>query len=93
MEDEPMDGHLSGSWEEFEGWLRNTIESDFRWKVRSPDTRLNREMIADLIPDTMKHNEGVFPKSNAFIERVRTSQQGFGQPNTLSHPGGEDRKS
>ena len=70
MEDEPMDGHLSGSWEEFEGWLRNTIESDFRWKVRPPDTRLNREMIADLIQDTMKPNEGVFPKSNAFIERV-----------------------
>ncbi len=33
-------------------------------------TRLNREMIADLIQDPMKHNEGVFPKSNAFIERV-----------------------
>ena len=34
------------------------------------ETRLNREMIADLIQDTMKHNEGVFPKSHAFIERV-----------------------
>ena len=67
----PMDEHLSGSWEEFEGWIRNTIGSDFRWKVRPPDTRLNREMIADLIRDSMKtHNGGVFPKSNAFIERV-----------------------
>ena len=54
-----MDGHLSGSWEEFEGCLETPSSPTFVGKVRPPDTRLNREMIADVIQDTMKHNEGV----------------------------------
>ena len=70
MRNETKDKHLGGSWEEFEAWICQTIGSQFRWKVRPPDTRLNREMIVDLIRDAMKSNEGVFPKSNAFIEQV-----------------------
>ena len=67
-----MNKHLSGSWEEFEEWIRRTIGSDFRWGVRPPDTRLNREMISEQIRSTMKGNKGVFPSKDAFIERVDT---------------------
>jgi hypothetical protein len=56
--------------EGFEAWIRKIIGSDFRWKVRPRDKPSNRKMITDLIQDTMKRNNGVFPKSDGFIERV-----------------------
>ena len=65
-----MDEHLTGSWEEFSAWIRKTIGSAFRWKTRPRDIRTNREMIAELIQSAMARNNGVFPGSNVFIERV-----------------------
>jgi len=65
-----MDEHLTGTWEEFEEWIRKTIPSDFRWRIRPRDTRANREMVASLILDGMRRNNGVFPERDAFIERA-----------------------
>jgi hypothetical protein len=33
------------------------------------DKRSNREMIATLVQNDIKDNDGVFPEKNAFIER------------------------
>jgi hypothetical protein len=64
-----MDNYLDGSWELFEQWIRNTIGSDFCWRVRPMDKRSNREMIAKLVQNEIKDNDGVFPETNSFIER------------------------
>ena len=68
--EQDMDKRLEGTWEEFEAWIKETIGSDFRWRVRPQDTSTNREMVAGLVPDGIKRNDGVFPRSNAFIERI-----------------------
>ena len=65
-----MDEHLTGTWEEFETWIRDAIGADFGWKIRPRDTRENREMIADLIGSALKHNNGVFPQDDVFVERI-----------------------
>jgi len=65
-----MDNYLDGSWEKFEQWIRNTIGSDFRWRVRLMDKRANREMISELVQNNIKRNNGVFPEDNSFIERI-----------------------
>ena len=59
-----------GTWEELEEWIRNTIVGDFRWKIRPQDNASNREMVAGLIEDATKRNDGTFPEKNSFIERV-----------------------
>ena len=64
-----MDNYLDGSWEKFEQWIRNTIGSEFSWRVRPMDKRSNREMIAKLVQNDNKGNDGVFPEKNSFIER------------------------
>jgi hypothetical protein len=64
-----MDNYLDGSWEKFEQWIRNTIGSEFSWRVRPMDKRSNREMIAKLVQNDIKGNDGVFPEKNSFIER------------------------
>jgi hypothetical protein len=64
-----IDSHMDGSWELSEQWIRNTIGSDFLWSVRPMDKRSNREMIAEIVQNEMKANDGVFPERNAFIER------------------------
>ncbi len=61
--------HLDGTWQEFESWIKDTIGSSFRWRIRPPDTRSNREMIASLILEDTKRNNEDFPKENVFIER------------------------
>ncbi len=63
-----MDNYLDGSWEEFEQWIRNTIGSNFRWRVRPMDKRADRQMIAELVENDIKENNGVFPEKNTFIE-------------------------
>ena len=68
--EEGMDEHLTGTWEEFEAWVKETIRSDFRRRVRPQDTPSNREMVASLVLDGIERNEGVFRQSNASIERV-----------------------
>jgi len=55
-----IDNDLDGSWEIFEQWIRNTIGSDFRWRVRPMDMRSNREMIAELVLNDIKENDGFF---------------------------------
>jgi hypothetical protein len=57
-----LDKYLDGIWEKFEQWTRNTIESDFRWRVRPMDKRSNRQTIAELVQNDIKEN-------NSFIER------------------------
>ena len=64
-----MDNYLDGSWEKFEQWIRNTIGSDFCWHVRPMDNRSNRQMIAKLVQNDIKENNGVFLEKNTFIER------------------------
>ena len=64
-----MDNYLDGSWDEFEQWIRNTIGSDFCWRVRPIDKRSNRQMIAKLVQTDIKENNGVFPEKNTCIER------------------------
>ncbi len=63
------DNYLDGSWEKFEHWIRNTIGSDFRTRVRPMDKRANRQMIAKLVQKDIKAHNGVFPEENSFIER------------------------
>ena len=65
-----MDTYLDSSSEEFEVWIRRTIGSDFRWKIRPLDNPSNRKMIAGLIQDALKRNKGIFPKNDAFIEPI-----------------------
>ncbi len=65
-----MDRHLEGTWQDFETWIKDTIGSDFRWRVRPQDTPSHRQMIASLIVDEIKRHSGVFPERDAFIERV-----------------------
>ena len=65
-----MDKYLTGSWQEFEAWIRTTIGGDFRWKIRPRDDVANREMVVDRIKDAMTRNDGTFPEKNSFIERI-----------------------
>jgi hypothetical protein len=66
-----MEEYLGGTWEEFEEWIRTTIAGEFCWKIRPQDNVSNREIVADLIKEAMKRNDGTFPEKNSFIERVR----------------------
>ncbi len=65
-----MDNHLSGSWEIFEQWIRNTIGSDFRWRIRTMDNYASRQMLAELVQKNIKENNGVFPEKNSYIEQT-----------------------
>jgi len=60
-----MDNYLDGSWEKFEQWIRNTIGSDFRWRIRPMDKRANRQMVIDLVQKEIEKNDGVFPENNS----------------------------
>ena len=64
-----MVNYRDGSWEEFEHWIRNTIGSDFRWRVRPMDKRSNRNMNVELVRNDIKEKNGVSPEKNTFIER------------------------
>ncbi len=60
---------LEGTWQEFEALIRDTIGSDFCWRIRPQDTLSNRKMIVSLILKDINRNNGVFPERNAFIEK------------------------
>jgi len=64
-----MEKHLAGTWEEFVAWIRETIGADFHWRVRPQNEATNREMVASLILDRIKRNNGIFPEKNTLIER------------------------
>ncbi len=65
-----MKDYSNGTWEEFENWIKGTIESNFSWRVRPVDSPMKREMVANLILDDIKRNDGVFPEGNEFIQRA-----------------------
>ena len=71
-----MENHLTGTWCEFEGWIREKIGADFRWRIRPQDTRSNREMVADLTLKDIQWGDGVFPDDNVFIERTKKAADG-----------------
>ena len=73
-----MGDYLDGSWLDFEAWIRREIGSDFRWKVRPMDSPSKRRLVAELILDTQRRNKGVFPKNDAFIERINDSGRAKG---------------
>ena len=60
-DEEDMEKHLDGTWKEFETWIKDTIGSDFRWRIRPQDTRSNREMIVSLILNGIRRNNGFSP--------------------------------
>ncbi len=60
-DEEDMEKHLDGTWKEFETWSKDTIGSNFRWRIRPRDTRSNREMIVSLILNGIRRNNGFSP--------------------------------
>ena len=58
-----MEKYLEGSWKEFEQWIRFTIGSDFRWRVRPMDKPNNRQLA-----QRYQANNGVFQLQSSFIE-------------------------
>ncbi len=63
------DKHLEGTWEECEAWIRDTIKSDFCWRIRPQGTPTNRELVAELVQSSISWNGGAFPEKNGFLER------------------------
>ena len=62
---------LSGSWDEFEEWIRQKINGDFSWKIRLLDSKNSRGAIIESIEMSIKNNNGTFPeKGEMFIERL-----------------------
>lgn len=61
---------LDGNWSDFEGWIRSAIGGEFTWKARPCDTEENRVMVMEAIAESTQRNGGVFPKRNAFLERL-----------------------
>ena len=61
---------LSGTWKEFETWIRDQVGSGFVWKLRPLDNKANRQAVMESILRTIKkENNGTFPpKGDAFIE-------------------------
>ena len=52
---------IDGAWEEFEEWIRDTIGSDFRWRIRPIDTPIKRRAIAESIQNIINRH-GEFPE-------------------------------
>jgi hypothetical protein len=66
---------LSGTWKEFEAWIREQVGSSFVWKIRPLDIKANRQAVMESILRTIKENNGTFPpKGDTFIEL--TSKKG-----------------
>ena len=57
-----MDEIPTGTWEEFEAWIRTTIGGDFRGKIRPRDNIANREMVAELTSDEILVGQRHFPE-------------------------------
>ena len=63
---------LSGTWEQFEVWIKTKIGGEISWKVRPRDTKVNRIIVAESILDALDRNGGTFPPSgNLFLELER----------------------
>jgi hypothetical protein len=62
---------LSGSWDEFEEWIRQKINGDFSWKIRLLDSKNSRGAIIESIEISIRNNNGTFPeKGDMFIEKL-----------------------
>jgi len=66
-----MAAYLEGTWEEFKAWIRDTVGSEFRWRIRPADTLMNPGMVAEVILNDIERGNGTFPDKNAFIERSK----------------------
>jgi phage host-nuclease inhibitor protein Gam len=63
---------LSGTWDEFENWVKTKVGGEISWKVRPRDTKVNRMIVAESVLDTLNRNGGEFPPSgNPFLELER----------------------
>ena len=63
---------LSGTWDEFESWIKTKVGGEISWKVRPRDTKVNRMVVAESILDTLDRNGGEFPPlGNPFLELER----------------------
>jgi len=63
---------LSGTWDQFEGWINTKIGGEISWKVRPRDTKVNRMIVAESVLYTLDRNGGEFPASgNLFLELER----------------------
>ena len=74
---------LDCSWKEFEELIKETIGSDFLWKIRPRDTQVNRQAVMESIKKMLGKNNGSFPDGgNIFIEPEQT-KAGSPQGGTL----------
>jgi hypothetical protein len=63
---------LSGTWNEFEDWIKTKVGGEISWKVRPWDTKGNRMIVAESVFDAINRNGGEFPPSgNSFLELER----------------------
>lgn len=69
-----MDKYLSGSWQEFEQWIRFSVESDFRWHLRPVDTKELRNDVVKAIQFDLKKADAGFSKTSAFLERIHKGE-------------------
>jgi hypothetical protein len=66
---------LDCSWQEFEELIKEAIGSDFLWKIRPRDTRLNRQAVMESIERMVGNNNGSFPdRGDIFIEPEKTKE-------------------
>ncbi|MEJ2365535.1 MAG: hypothetical protein P8075_01605 [Deltaproteobacteria bacterium] len=64
---------LDCSWKEFEAFIKETIGSEFLWKIRPRDTQMNRQAVMESIEKMVGKNKGSFPEGgNIFIEPEKT---------------------
>jgi len=60
---------LDCPWEQFEEIIRETIGSDFIWKIRPRDTGANRQAVRESIERMLREHNGSFPEEgDMFIE-------------------------
>ena len=63
---------FSGTWQQFEGWVKTKLGGEISWKIRPQDTKVNRMIVAESVLDTLGRNGGEFPRSgNLFLELKR----------------------
>jgi hypothetical protein len=72
MEDQDF---LSGSWEDFETWIKAKVGGEISWKIRPRDTRVNRRWWPRASSRPLERNRGRFPPSgNLFLELERNEE-------------------
>lgn len=60
---------LSGSWDDFESWLKAKVGGEISWKIKPQDTKVNRMVVAKSVLETMQRSGDTFPPSgNIYLE-------------------------